>query len=72
MGPIKGQLALAFANLNIVSTTLGEIKDLVEKKKYPMLVDEYFYILLTLEKVNEAIVNLEKVDQGDRKINNRF
>ena len=72
MGPIKGQLALAFANLNIVSTTLGEIKDLVEKKKCPMLVDEYFYILLTLEKVNEAIVNLEKVDQGERQINNRF
>ena len=70
--PVKEQLSLAFANLNMVSTTLGEIKYLVDRRKYPMLVEEYFHMLLTLGKVNEAIVNLELVGQGHRNINNRF
>jgi hypothetical protein len=71
MAPVKEQLVLAFANLNMVSTTLGEIKDLVDTKKYPMLVEEYFHMLLTLEKVNEAIASLERVGQEDQNINNR-
>lgn len=62
---------MAFANLDAVSTTLGANKDMVDRAEYQMVVEEYFHTLLTLQKVNEAIVSLERVVQRYRDINNR-
>jgi len=71
MVAIKEQLSQALANLNTVSKTLGVIKDIVERTECQMVVEEYFQTLLTMEKVNEAIVSLERVVQRHRDINNR-
>lgn len=71
MVAIKEQLSQALANLNTVSKTLGVIKDIVERTECQMVVEEYFQTLLTMEKVNEAIVSLERVVQRHRGINNR-
>jgi hypothetical protein len=47
------------------------IKDMVERTECQMVVEEYFQTLLTMDKVNEAIVSLESVVQRHRDIKNR-
>jgi enamine deaminase RidA (YjgF/YER057c/UK114 family) len=71
MVTVEEQLSLALANLNTVSKSLGVIKDMIDRTECQMVVEEYFQTLLTMEKVNEAIVSLERVVQRHRDINNR-
>lgn len=62
------KLAMVVDSLEGISRTLARVKEAIEHVRPSPLVDDYFQILVVLERVNEAKERLMKISEKQKEV----